>query len=599
MMSPPVAQTVHERFAAQAASTPARIAVSAHDGELTYACLAAMSDALADRLRSLGVGRNSAVALDLERSVYVTVALLAVMKAGAAYVALPAGLSAAQRGAVIRSAYISVVLTNARTPDLDALGVTTVLVGHQESPHAGESTGSLATADGMNADDLAYVAYTSGSSGAPKGVAVTHGGVLRLLVKPVCGPVSPDDRFLQFAPIAFDASTYEIWVPLLSGARVVFVPPHTPSLSELADFIAEQEVTCLWLTAGLFHQMAETQMPKLAGLRSLVVGGDVVLPKYANKVLADLPHVRLVNGYGPTENTTFTCAHEITTPVVTGPVPIGGPLPGTATHVLNTALGPVRDGEVGELYACGTGLARGYVSAMAPTAGRFVADPFECAAGGRMYRTGDLVRVDDGVLQFCGRSDHEVKINGYRVDLSEVETLLACQPAVRACAVVAHATADGARRVVSFVVPDIQQSPSVTQLRIAAEAVLPEHARPSRYIVAEDLPLTANGKVDRALLERMEPRERPAVYATYAPPASPTEKVLTQMWADLLGVDSVGIDDDFIELGGHSLLGMRISSEIHTVFGVTVGPVAFYTNPTVRQLARFIDEAEPPARPPD
>lgn len=579
--------TIHGRFAARAAETPDRVAVLAADRTLTYGELEEHANLTAHRLRQLGVRPGDIVGVAVPRSARLIVALLGTLKAGAAYVALGGDGSADRDRAIIRHTGLRVLLT-AVSPAGDT-GPLAVEIG--ETAEAEPRDPGTAGGGGDDGNALAYVAYTSGTTGTPKGVAVPHRGVLRLLTDPVCGPVHADDRFLQFAPVGFDASTFELWVPLLSGAQVVCHPPETPSVTALAGFVREQRITCLWLTAGLFHQVAETRRAAFAGLRSLVVGGDVVSPRHASTVIEAFPRLRLVNGYGPTENTTFSCSHVVTAPITSGSVPIGRALPGSGLHVLTPALLPTPDGDVGELYVCGTGLARGYLTDAAATAARFVADP-GCGDGGRMYRTGDLVRaLPDGSLVFCGRVDREIKIRGFRVDLAEVEAAVASRPGVRDCVVVAHTDGDGSRSVVGFVVPDPQYTVSIVSIRAELARILPEHARPSRYSVVPELPLTANGKVDRAQLERRSTRERPTLYTAYAAPATTTERILADMWADLVGVTPVGVDDDFIELGGHSLLGMRIAAEIEAAFGMVVSPVMFYTTPTIRMIAKFIEES--------
>ncbi|MDX3225298.1 non-ribosomal peptide synthetase [Streptomyces sp. ME19-01-6] len=583
------AGTIHGRFTAQAALTPTRIAVSAEDGELTYGELERRSDRLATRLRAMGVRRQGRVGLSVRRSTDLAVSLLAVLKAGAAYVALDPRQPPGRRELTLRNAGVQVLLADSRSPDAEAPGVTTLRVDTGSDTDRDQL--DAGPVSGAEADDLAYIVYTSGSTGAPKGVAVTHRGVLRLVADPVCASALPDDRFLQFAPVAFDASTLEIWAPLLNGARLVFFPGTDPSLAQLADFVRDEGITCLWLTAGLFHQIADTQLEKLKGVRRLVVGGDVVLPKYVNRVLAELPQVRVVNGYGPTENTTFTCCHQVTAPIGEGAVPIGRPVTGTRIRVLDAGLRPVGVGEPGELYAVGAGLARGYADRPGVTAAHFVADPWSEEPGGRMYRTGDLVRVGaDGVLEFLGRTDHEVKVSGFRVDLAQVEAAVLEQDGVKDAAVVAPRGSDGTRRVVCYVVPEQGRPPSTLGLRRRLEEILPAYAAPSGYRMVNELPLTVNGKVDRGDLESRDVRRRPDVFADYAAPETWLERAIAAMWADLLGLSDVGVDDDFIQLGGYSLLSMKISADLESEYGVTVTPRDFYTYPTVRGVARLIEE---------
>ncbi|MCX4657962.1 non-ribosomal peptide synthetase [Streptomyces uncialis] len=564
---------VHEVLAERVAATPDKVAVRGDDCVLTYAELDARANRAGERLRALGMGRESTVGVVARRSVELVVTLLGVLKSGAAYVPVDPRQPDRWRTTALRSAGVQHLV--------DETG--TALPGYEAArpdPAAGQALG---TAGGH----LAYVAFTSGSTGTPRGVAVPHEAVLRLALDPTCAPLDPHDRYLQFAPVAFDASTFEIWPPLLGGAELVVHPASEPSSAELAEFISAQKITTLWMTAGLFQLMVDAHVDHLAGVRRLVVGGDVVSPRHAAEILARVPGLRLVNGYGPTENTTFTCCHEVA-PGEPGPLPIGRPITGTGVRVLDARLTPAVEGE---LYATGSGLARGYAGAPGLTAARFVCDPWSSPPGGRMYRTGDRVRVrPDGVLEFLGRADRQIKINGFRVEPGEVESALATQPGVRAVAVVAQPTTTGTQQLVAFVAPHRGQVLSVLGLRKQATAALPDYARPASYRVVDGLPLTVNGKVDRAELAGRVSRERPDLFTDYVPPRSLLEKQIAEMWSDLLGIDRIGVDDDFIVLGGHSLLSMRMTADIATEFAVALTPLDFYLRPTVAGLATLIEE---------
>jgi amino acid adenylation domain-containing protein len=565
--------TIHEVFAARVAAAPDKIALHGHDEVLTYAQLDARADEIARRLVARGIGVESRVGVLAERSAGLVATLLGILKAGAAYVPVDPRQPDHWRATSLRSAGVSCFLDAAGTETQHALLTDPEPDGGRPA-RAGGGT-------------LAYVAFTSGSTGAPKGVAVPHEAVLRLVRDQPYAPVEPDDRFLQFAPVAFDASTFEIWAPLLNGAELLVYPPGEPSLAELARFVSDNKITTLWLTAGLFQQIVDHHLDLLANLRRLVVGGDVVSARHVGLVLSRSPGVQLVNGYGPTENTTFTCCHEITAGE-SGPVPIGRPISGTEVRVLDSRLQPA---EVGELYAVGSGLARGYLGAPGRTAARFVADPWSSPPGGRMYRTGDLVRVrPDGVLEFLGRTDRQVKINGFRVEPGEVEEVLAGLPAVRAVAIVAQPGPTGALRLAAFVVPHRGQTVSVLGMRRHVADTLPDYARPTAYRIVDELPLTANGKIDRAALTATESHERPDLFTDYVPPRTAVETLISEMWSDLLGVDQVGVDDDFIALGGYSLLSMRMTADIAADFGVTVTPRDFYLRPTVAGLAALVEE---------
>lgn len=568
--------TVHELFSARATETPDKAALHGHDGVLTYAQVDARADEVACRLADQGVGVESRVGVLAERSSALVVTLLGVLKVGAAYVPLDSRQPAEWRAKALRAVGARCLL--------DSTGAVIELLAPAAPAASGDQ--EIRTSD----SSLAYVAFTSGSTGAPKGVAVPHEAILRLVRDQAFAQVQPDDRFLQFAPVAFDASTFEIWAPLLNGAELLVYPPDEPSLAELAHFVSDNKITTLWLTAGLFQQVVDHHLDLMANLRSLVVGGDVVSPRHAELVLAELPGVRLVNGYGPTENTTFTCCHDITAGD-TDPVPIGRPITGTDVRVLDDRLQPA---EVGELYAVGSGLARGYLGEPGLTGARFVADPWSTPPGGRMYRTGDLVQVrPDGVLEFLKRADLQVKINGFRVEPGEVETVLGQLPGVRSAAVVAQPGPTGALRLAAFVTPHRGKVVSVLAVRRQVAEALPDYARPATYRIVDELPLTDNGKVDRSALAGIVSRERPDLFTDFVPPRTPVEILIAEIWSDLLNVDRVGIEDDFIALGGHSLLSMRMTEDIAREFGVMIRPQDFYLRPTVAGLAALVEESRP------
>lgn len=564
---------VHEVLAERVAATPDKVAVRGDDCVLTYAELDARANRAGERLRALGMGRESTVGVVARRSVELVVTLLGVLKSGAAYVPVDPRQPDRWRTTALRS------MRRAASRGRDR---------HRAAGVRGGQTGSgRRTGPGNGGRPSRLCRVHLGVHWYPRGVAVPHEAVLRLALDPTCAPLDPHDRYLQFAPVAFDASTFEIWPPLLGGAELVVHPASEPSSAELAEFISAQKITTLWMTAGLFQLMVDAHVDHLAGVRRLVVGGDVVSPRHAAEILARVPGLRLVNGYGPTENTTFTCCHEVA-PGEPGPLPIGRPITGTGVRVLDARLTPAVEGE---LYATGSGLARGYAGAPGLTAARFVCDPWSSPPGGRMYRTGDRVRVrPDGVLEFLGRADRQIKINGFRVEPGEVESALATQPGVRAVAVVAQPTTTGTQQLVAFVAPHRGQVLSVLGLRKQATAALPDYARPASYRVVDGLPLTVNGKVDRAELAGRVSRERPDLFTDYVPPRSLLEKQIAEMWSDLLGIDRIGVDDDFIVLGGHSLLSMRMTADIATEFAVALTPLDFYLRPTVAGLATLIEE---------
>ena len=450
---------IHEIFAEQATQNPHVIAVVCEDRELTYDELNRRANQLAHNLRDCGVGPETPVAICVERSLEMLVGLLGILKAGGAYVPLDPACPPDRLSFMLANAGVRIVLTQ------DQFGqkffdhnVELIFLDNDRSVLAGASEENLENK--CTPENLAYVMYTSGSTGVPKGVGIPHRGVVRLVKETNYSQFDREQVFLQFAPLSFDASTFEIWGSLLNGARLAVMPARSVSLAELGSAVKHYGVTTLWLTAGLFHQMVKEELETLSDLRQLLAGGDVLSVAQVEQIARDLNHCQLINGYGPTENTTFTCCYPVKSEeTFDGNVPIGFPISNTQVFILDEAMQPVVDGQPGELYIAGHGLARGYLNDAALTAERFVPHPFGSAAGARLYRTGDSVRrFGDGRIEFLGRLDRQVKIRGYRIELGEVEATLAQHPMVRESVVLACPDAHGNKRLVAYVVHHERQS---------------------------------------------------------------------------------------------------------------------------------------------
>ncbi len=576
--------TVVDLFTAQADRTPDAVAVTGRES-LTYAELDARANRLAHRLTALGVRPEDRVGLLLRRSADVVVAVLAVLKAGGAYLPLDVRAPAERMRLVLDQAGADVLLTD---PTWEATA-REVHAGHVvvlDGPVHGGPADRPAVP--LHPDNLAYVEYTSGSTGVPKGVAVRHRDVVALAL---------DGRFdgpahrtvLVHSPLAFDASTYELWVPLLRGGRVVVAPPEDLDAALLREQVTAHGVTALWLTAGLFRVLAQDSPDCLAGLAEVWTGGDVVPAAAVRRVMEACPGLVVVDGYGPTETTTFASAHRMADPAaVPGTVPIGAPLDGMRAYVLDDRLRPVPVGVPGELYLAGAGLARGYLDRPGLTASRFVACPFG-VPGERMYRTGDVVRwLPDGVLEFAGRADDQVKLRGFRIELGEVEALLGRHPDVAQPVVVAREDTPGVKRLVAYVVPaDPRHAPEPGELAGFTERHLPDYMVPSAFVVLDALPLSANGKVDRAALPAPAGA---APAAEYVAPRTETEEVLAGIWQEALGAARVGAEDDFFALGGDSMRSMLVTSRARAAFGVPLTPHDVLTARTVANLARLVEE---------
>ncbi|GKQ40463.1 hypothetical protein ALMP_69880, partial [Streptomyces sp. A012304] len=563
---PPTARTLPELFARQVRGTPDAPAVVCGDDTLTYAELDARADRLAHALAAQGVRAETPVAVLMDRSADLVVALLAIVKAGGVYVPLDPGFPPARVDLVVRETGAVLVLTE---------DVLTAL------PHTG--TGSTTPEPVRHPRQAAYVMYTSGSTGVPKGITVSHADVAALALAP-CWTGGAHARVLLHSPTAFDASTYELWVPLLTGGTVVVAPPGRLDVRELCATIARHRVTGLWLTAGLFRLLADEEPAGLARVREVWTGGDVVPATAVARVLTACPGLRVVNGYGPTETTTFAAHHRMDTPPdPRRAVPLGRPMTGMRLYVLDECLRPAPTGTVGELYLAGQGVARGYTGRPAATAERFTADPYG-PPGTRMYRTGDLARwLDDGTLEFAGRADDQVKLRGFRVEPAEIEAALAHCPGVLRAVVVAREDHPGDKRLVAYVVPDTRTG---FEPRAAADRLrrdLPAYMVPAAFVALDALPLTANGKLDRAALPA--PTYGAGTDGTGRGPRTPQEQVLCDLFAEVLGRDRVGIDDGFFDLGGHSLLAARLVSRVRDTLGVELGLRTLFQTPTVAGLA--------------
>ena len=584
----PHEKTVHGLFEEQAERSPDAEAVVFGQQRLSYRELNERANRLARFLMRRGVGPEVLVGLCVERSLEIVVGILGILKAGGAYVPLDPASPRQRLAFMLEDTAARVVLTQETLANSLPEGAQRVRLDAdwaEISREGGENLPATATAE-----NLAYVMYTSGSTGAPKGVSVRHRSVVRLVQGTIYATFGPREVFLQLAPISFDASTFEVWGALLNGARLEVMPAGPPSLEELGAALTRYGVSTLWLTAGLFQQMVDTHIGSLRGLRQLLAGGDVLSVPHVEKALRELPECRLINGYGPTENTTFTCCHTVRRDESQGTsVPIGRPIANTRVFILDRNRQPVPIGVTGELYVGGDGLARDYFGRPELTAETFVPDPFGGSPGARLYKTGDLARYrGDGEIEFLGRADRQVKIRGFRVEIGEAEDGLARHPEVRACAVAVRQEESGQKRLVGYVVARGAAPPSVSQLRGFLKNLLPDYAVPSAFVFLDALPLTPSGKVDRNALPAPEqtPPDREELFVA---PRTPGEEVIAGIWAEVLGQERIGVEDDFFALGGHSLLATQIISRVREACRVEVPMRALFEVPTVAGLAREIE----------
>jgi amino acid adenylation domain-containing protein len=595
----PPDRCLQELFAAAAARAPHETAVVfARDQEtetLSYAELDGRASRLARHLRALGVGAEVPVGLLLERSASFVVALLAVTKAGGAYVPLDPAYPRERLAAMAADCGLPLVIAEERlapllAPAAAAAGPALVLLDRDREAiarHPGSDPGWR-----VPAASVAYVMYTSGSTGRPKGIAVSHRAIVRLALRNDFVRFAPGGRVAQLSNVAFDAATIEIWGALLSGACLIGIAKEVAlSPPDLAAALARERIDIAFVTTALFQQIAVMAPGALAAVRDLLIGGEAAEPGKFRRVLAAGAPRRLLHMYGPTEGTTFTTWCEVReVPAAATSLPIGRPLATARVHLVDAALRPVPIGVAGELSIGGDGLARGYAGRPELTAERFVPDPFAAAPGGRLYRTGDLCRLlADGRVDFLRRLDQQVKLRGFRIEPGEIELALAAHPAVREAAVALREDAPGDRRLVAYVVPAGEEF-APAALRDSLRQRLPDYMLPVAFVRLDVLPLTANGKLDRAALPAPA-GERQAAGA-YVEPRTALEREIAAAVRELLQLDRVGRDDNFFDLGAHSLALVRLAGVLAGRLGRPVRVLDLFRAPAVAALARRLGETE-------
>ncbi|HET9280163.1 MAG TPA: amino acid adenylation domain-containing protein, partial [Flavitalea sp.] len=582
----PAYKSIVALFEDQVAKTPAATALIFEEQQFTYKELNDRSNQLAHYLRTKGVKKETLVPICIERSLNMMVGILGILKAGGVYVPLdpkyPVDRIRFMLGDI--GASVAVSSTECRSklspPDttLDIIGLDTDW-----------SVISRQSADNLNlnisATDLAYIIYTSGSTGTPKGVMVEHRNVVSL-VKGVdyisCGE---KDAILSTGSFSFDATTVEYWGMLLNGGRLVLCTENTLlSNTRLKEEINRREVTTMWFTSSWFNQLVENDITIFERLETILVGGEKLSEQHIAQVREAYPTIAIINGYGPTENTTFSLTYNIKEKEFTRPIPIGRPLNNRSAYVLNSQYKPVPVGVAGEICLGGAGLSRGYLKREELTKEKFIPNPFE--EGGRLYRTGDLGRwLPDGNIEYLGRLDDQVKIRGFRIELGEIESVVSQTGLVRQVVVVVKEDRQRNKRLVAYIVPEgsFEREKIITTLRDK----LPEYMIPSQWVELEQLPLTSNGKVDKRALP--EPGEFEYRSNEYAAPVTQTERDLAEIWNDIFGLKRVGIHDNFFELGGHSLLAMRLISRIRQDTLVEITIKDLFLNPTISQLSAHLD----------
>jgi amino acid adenylation domain-containing protein len=568
---------VHELFGAQAGRTPDAVAVAYEDRALTYRQLDQQANQLAQHLRALGVGPESIVGLCVPRSLQMLVGVLGILKAGAAYLPIDPTLPPDRISFMLGDARAPILVIDSSLEEhLPAYSGRTIFLD-LDWPMIARRT-EQAPATGVGPDHPAYVIYTSGSTGQPKGVVVPHRGACNLAqAQQRLFGVQPAERVLQFARLSFDASVWEILMALYAGATLCLMPESGGG--DLANTLAQLEVNVATLPPSVLELLQGRALPKL---RTLVVAGENCPVERARAMSVGR---RFVNAYGPTEAT--VCATALQFRTTDESIPIGRPISNVQIYVLDGRYEAVPIGVVGELYIGGVGLARGYLNRPGLTAQRFIANPFG-APGSRLYRTGDLARYHaDGNVEFLGRMDHQVKIRGFRIELGEIEAALCAHPGVAQAVVIDRADDAGHRRLVGYVVGEVQDLP-MAELRALLKERLPEFMIPAALVTLERFPLTRNGKLDRQALP--DPDIQLSSQTDYVGPRTQSERVLAQIWAKVLNLPRVGIEEDFFELGGDSVLAMEIISCVREVFALELTLRSMFAAPTIAGFASYLDE---------
>lgn len=580
---------VHEMIATQARQTPNAVAVSCGEHSLTFRELDTRANQLAHHLKSLGIERESTVALCVERSLEMIVGILGILKAGGAYVPLDTTYPKERLEYIVRDSGASVLLTQAHLPPLT--GPKSLHVICLDSDWSRISVESTADSPAkISPEDLAYVIYTSGSTGGPKGVMVTHRNLAHSTLCRVDYYREPIGKYLLLSPLGFDSSVATIFHALVTGATLVLPEPEFKWESkQLGELVAKSQISHMLCVPSLYGELLETaDSEQLKTLRTVIVAGEACPKQLVGAHYQLLPRTSLFNEYGPTETTVWSNVYACDPAVVYGSTPIGKPIANTSTYVLDRQLQPVPLGVPGELHIAGTGVARGYLGQPGLTRERFISNPFGGKPGDRLYKTGDLVRyLPDGNLEFLGRLDQQIKIRGLRVELTEIETALLEHPDVRETVVIAEEEDSKSPRLVAYVVARGEYSTSAAELRAFLKSRLPAYMVPGVFSFMAALPRGANGKVDRRQLSCAESASD-VVLSQPPPPRDFVEARLLAIWKEVLQRDDIDIRSDFFELGGHSLLAARLLARMEGDFGQTLSLAFVFQAPTIELTAELL-----------
>lgn len=582
----PAEKTVHEIFEEIAENYSEKPALIFREKYLTYRELDEKANCLANFLIDLGITRGSKIAVCLPSSIEMIISCIAILKTGSCYVPVPLDYPDFRQEFIIRKAELNVILKNSHYQPEYLKNIDFLEINIDQADIFTSGNKAKPAID-IDSTSLAYIMFTSGSTGEPKGVGIPHKGIVRLVKNNDYIDFTPDLIFLQLSNIGFDASTFEIWGSLLNGAQLVLMPESHSNLSDISEVIIKYKINVLWLTSGLFSLMVNHQPECLVGLKYLLAGGDVLSVPHVLKALGSLGPGKLINGYGPTENTTFTTTYTINDAnQILKSVPIGRPICNTIVYVLDSKLNPVPIGVNGELYCGGDGLAIGYVNNPELTEQKFIINPFSADKNSKLYRTGDIVNWrDDGNLEFIGRSDNQIKIRGFRLELNEIEKNLALYPGTLDCAVIVKGSDAINKQIIAYVVFK-DETATVEDLYDFLSERLPDFMIPSGIVVLKELPINEQGKVDKNQLTNKInnlPEHKDIVL-----PVSDVEKSLLKIWKKYLGLDQISVKDNFFHIGGHSLIAVQILAEIENEYHIRLPLSVFFENYTIRSLSKIV-----------
>jgi len=582
----PKNKSIQEIFKEQVKKYPNSYALKYKDKNVTYQQLDKMSDNMAKILLDKNIALESLVGVYLERSIELIVCILGILKAGGAYLPLDPRYPTARLKFMLEEGKVRLLITENRFA-VHLPFTEEKMIYVDDLYNIIDNTMQPSNDHIVVSDNLAYVMYSSGTTGQPKGICVTHKNIIRLVKNTNYIGFNSDEIWLQLAAISFDASTFEIWGALLNGATLVIIPGGTPSLREISSMITKHNITTMLLTTGLFHLMVDEELVSLQKVKQLITGGDILSKKHAKRFIEN-SETRLINAYGPTENTTISTCCTVTEKVLQNSVPIGRPIANTSVYILDKNMVPVPRGTIGELYVGGDGVARGYFQRENLTKEKFVDNPFEDTWSNRLYKTGDLVRYrNDSNIEFIGRADQQVKIRGFRIETSEIEATLLKYPDMKNVAVQLDGTGNE-KRLIAYYVIESENRVEETSLKKYIMEELPEYMLPAVWVRLEQLPLNSNGKVDRKSLKIPNKMNNISADDSTRAPTNLLEMKLISIWEKILNHRPIGVRDNFFDLGGHSLSIVRLFGEIEKNFGIDIPISLLMKMPTIELLADTI-----------